>query len=58
MGSVEKLSRDEIRRRIGLAPADNPFSGPTWPTPKEIPTKLPKVADFNLEFLPRRSGHG
>jgi hypothetical protein len=31
----KKLSRDEIRRRIGLAPADNQHSEPlhTWESP-------------------------
>ena len=35
MRSVEKLSRDEVRRRIGLAPADNEHSEPlhTWESP-------------------------
>jgi hypothetical protein len=35
MGSVEKLSRDEVRRRIGLAPIDNQHSEPlhTWESP-------------------------
>jgi hypothetical protein len=36
VGSVEKLSRDEVRRRIGLAPTDNQASAaptePQWPT--------------------------
>src|SRR5262245_55415457 len=52
VGSVEKLSRDEIRRRIGLAPADNQSSHPEWEAPKELPPKLAKVDDFSLEFLP------
>ena len=35
VGSVEKLSRDEVRRRIGLAPTDNEHSEPlhTWESP-------------------------
>ena len=52
MSNVEALSRDEIRRRIGLAPADNQSSHPEWVTPKELPSKLAKVDDFSLEFLP------
>ena len=52
---AEKLSRDEIRRRIGLAPADNQHSEPfTWPTPKPLPNGLAPVAPFSLEFLPDR----
>ena len=31
-------------------------SGPKWAAPKEIPTKLPKVADFSLECLPPSIG--
>ena len=51
----KKLSRDEIRRRIGLAPADNQHSEPfTWPTPKPLPNGLAPVAPFSLEFLPDR----
>jgi N6-adenosine-specific RNA methylase IME4/ParB-like chromosome segregation protein Spo0J len=52
VSNVEALSRDEIRRRIGLAPADNQSSPPEWGTPKELPAKLPQVDDFSLEFLP------
>jgi uncharacterized protein DUF3987 len=52
VSNVEALSRDEIRRRIGLAPADNQSSHPEWGTPKELPAKLPQVDDFSLEFLP------
>ena len=35
MGSDEKLSREEVRRRIGLAPTDNQHSEPlhTWESP-------------------------
>ena len=51
----KKLSRDEIRRRIGLAPADNQHSQPfTWATPKPLPNGLAPVAPFSLEFLPDR----
>jgi Protein of unknown function (DUF3987) len=32
--------------------ADNPSSHPQWGTPKELPSKLAKVDDFSLEFLP------
>jgi Protein of unknown function (DUF3987) len=49
---VEKLSREEIRRRIGLAPTDNRTSGAEWPKPKALPSKLAKVAQFDMEFLP------
>jgi hypothetical protein len=49
---VEKLSREEIRRRIGLAPTDNQTSGAEWPKPKALPSKLAKVAQFDTEFLP------
>jgi putative DNA primase/helicase len=49
---VEKLSRDEIRRRIGLVPPDNQTSGAEWPEPKALPSKLAKVAQFDTEFLP------
>src|SRR5215831_5748224 len=50
VGSVEALSRDEIRRRIGLAPADT--SHPEWEAPKELRSKLATVHEFSLEFLP------
>jgi hypothetical protein len=56
VSNVEKLSREEIRRRIGLASADNQPSAPVWGAPKDIPTKLAKVADFSLEFLPPSIG--
>jgi len=49
---VEKLSRDEIRRRIGLVPTDDQTSGAEWPEPKALPSKLAKVAQFDTEFLP------
>jgi Protein of unknown function (DUF3987) len=49
---VKNLSRDEIRRRIGLAPTDNQTSGAEWPKPKALPGKLAKVAQFDIEFLP------
>ena len=52
MSHVEKLSRDEIRRRIGLVPPDNQTSGAEWPEPKALPSKLAKVAQFDTEFLP------
>jgi 5S rRNA maturation endonuclease (ribonuclease M5) len=38
------------------ATADNNASGPEWSAPKDIPTKLAKVADFSLEFLPPSIG--
>jgi AAA domain len=45
VGSVEKLSRDEIRRRIGLAPADNQSSHPgSAEKLKAITDALPEVA--------------
>jgi len=50
VSNVEALSRDEIRRRIGLA--DNQSSHPEWGAPKELPSKLANVDDFSLEFLP------
>jgi hypothetical protein len=37
----ENLSRDEIRRRIGLAPTDNRTSGAEWPKPKALPSTEP-----------------
>src|SRR5262249_50222454 len=52
VSNIEALSRDEIRRRIGLPPADNQSSHPEWRTPKELPSKLAKVDGFSLEFLP------
>jgi putative DNA primase/helicase len=58
VGNIEKLSREEIRRRIRgeLALADNISSGPEWPAPKDLPTKLAEVADFSVEFLPPSIG--
>jgi Protein of unknown function (DUF3987) len=50
VSNIERLSRDEIRRRIGLVPADNQQSG--WRQPRELPSKLARVDDFDLEFLP------
>jgi Protein of unknown function (DUF3987) len=38
------------------ASANNASSGPEWPTPKDIPTKLARVADFSPEFLPPTIG--
>jgi hypothetical protein len=35
---------------------DNACSGPQWAAPKDIPTKLAKVADFSIEFLPPSIG--
>jgi hypothetical protein len=52
MSNIEKLSRDEIRRRIGLASADNHASRAEWSEPKALPSKLAKVAEFDTEFLP------
>jgi Protein of unknown function (DUF3987) len=54
--STAKLSREEIRRLIGRVPADNHPSAPVWGAPKDIPTKLAKVPDFSLEFLPPSIG--
>jgi hypothetical protein len=41
VSNVEKLSRDEIRRRIGLAPTDNRTSDAEWPKPKALPSTEP-----------------
>jgi Protein of unknown function (DUF3987) len=58
VGNVEKLSREEIRRRIRgeHASADNMSSSREWSAPKDIPAKLAKVADFSVEFLPPSIG--
>ena len=59
MSNVEKLSRDEIRRRIGLAPTDNHHSATAqprevWGEPKPLPDGLSPVPPLSLEFLPER----
>jgi Protein of unknown function (DUF3987) len=55
-GSAEKL-----RAIVDALPEVSAFghsisSGPEWLVPKDIPTKLAKVADFSLEFLPPSIG--
>ena len=55
-GSAEKL-----KAIVDALPEVSAFghsisSGPEWPMPKDIPTKLAKVADFSLEFLPPSIG--
>ena len=57
VGSDEKLSCDEIRRRIGLAPTDNQRSGKTWRdgliTARELQTKQFKPVRIILpELIP------
>jgi len=52
---VEKLSRDEVRRRIGLAPTDNQRSAKTWRdgliTARELQTKQFKSVRIILPAL-------
>ena len=55
-GSAEKLREMAAALPTILAAADNRSSGPEWAAPKDIPTKLAKVADFSLEFLPPSIG--
>jgi hypothetical protein len=52
---VDRVLGRKRATRLALAPADN-SSGPEWSVPKDIPTKLAKVADFSLEFLPPSIG--
>ena len=55
VSNVEKLSRDEVRRRIGLAPTDNQRSGKTWRdgliTARELQTKQFKSVRIILPAL-------
>jgi hypothetical protein len=53
---VDRVLGRKRATRLALAPADNSSSGPEWSVPKDIPTKLAKVADFSLEFLPPSIG--
>ncbi len=53
---VDRVLGRKRATRLALAPADNSSSGPEWSAPKDIPTKLAKVADFSLEFLPPSIG--
>src|SRR5262245_14859209 len=53
---VDRVLGRKRATRFPLAPADNSSSGPEWSVPKDIPTKLAKVADFSLEFLPPSIG--
>jgi Protein of unknown function (DUF3987) len=53
---VDRVLGRKRATRLVLAPADNSSSGPEWSVPKDIPTKLAKVADFSLEFLPPSIG--
>ena len=53
MGNIveKRLSRDEIRRRIGLVPTDNQDSRHVWGKPKDLPDGLLPVDDYKTEFL-------
>ncbi len=53
---VDRVLGRKRATRLALAPADNSSSGPEWSVPKDIPTKLAKVGDFSLEFLPPSIG--
>jgi hypothetical protein len=53
---VDRVLGRKRAMRWALAPADNSSSGPEWSVPKDIPTKLAKVADLSLEFLPPSIG--
>jgi hypothetical protein len=53
---VDRVLGRKRATRLALAPADNSSSGPEWSVPKDIPTKLAKVAEFSLEFLPPSIG--
>jgi hypothetical protein len=53
---VDRVLGPKRATRLALAPADNSSFGPEWSVPKDIPTKLAKVADFSLEFLPPSIG--
>jgi len=55
-GTAEKLKAITATLPDPPMPGDNASSGPAWAAPKEIPTKLAKVADFSLEFLPPSIG--
>jgi hypothetical protein len=55
-------SAEKLKAITGVLPeavfagGHNACSGTAWPTLKEIPTKLVRVADFSLEFLPPSIG--
>ena len=55
-GSAEKLKAIVDALPEVLVSVDNVSSGPEWAAPKDIPTKLAKVADFSVEFLPPSIG--
>jgi hypothetical protein len=48
-GTAEKLETITQALPEMSAPAHNTSSGPEWGKPKDIPTKLAKVADFSLD---------
>ncbi len=51
-GAADKLKAMTDALPDAAAPSHNISSSPTWAAPKDIPTKLAKVDDFSLEFLP------
>jgi hypothetical protein len=51
-GTAEKLKAIANALSDVSTPGGNHAFGPEWPAPKDIPTKLAKVAEFSLEFLP------
>src|SRR5262249_44444769 len=53
---VDRVLGRKRATRLALAPADTSSSGPEWSVPKDIPSKLAKVAEFSLEFLPPSIG--
>jgi hypothetical protein len=55
-GSAEKLKAITGALLDASIPSDNASFGPAWVAPKDIPTRLAKVADFSFEFLPPSIG--
>ena len=55
-GSAEKLKAVVDALPEASASGHNISSGLEWAAPKDMPTKLAKVADFSLEFLPPSIG--